>query len=333
MKPFSAAWELTRKCNGNCIYCGSDCLNKLDDELQLAESLKLIGDLSKLNIKLINFLGGEVFLKESWFEILKKVREKDIEIFIITNGAIITPERINKLKVISPLGISVSLDGNEYYHNLLRKNAPFNLVLKNIDKLIEEGFNISIITTIIKNNYFLDNLEELYEILRPRKILSWRIQTGIFEGRMKKEFLITPKQQYSLTKWIASKKDNSFILVGDSIGYFCNLDKKIRKDSWQGCTAGLTHFSISYNGDIKGCLALPSDKKFIEGNIQEKSIDKIWNSKNSFSYNRNFKMNDLKGKCKLCRYAPECRGGCKAFNSSIGEVFENKYCNLLFENG
>ncbi len=331
-KPFSVAWELTRKCNGQCIYCGSNADSKLNDELDLDSSLNLSKKLSKLEIKVVNILGGEVFLREDWFTILKEIKEKGIEIFLITNGTILNKDIIAKLKVIDPLNISVSLDGNEEYHNKVRKGAKFKIVLKNIDWLLKEGFNVSIISTIIKQNYSFQSLDDLYDILRSRNIFSWRIQIGYFEGRMKKEFLLLPKEVYNLCKWISKKNENKFIIsVGDSMGYFSKADKNTRLNKWFGCTAGLTHFSISYNGDIKGCLALPD--RYVEGNIKCHDLLKVWNSKKSFSYNRCFDISLLKRKCKTCKFNKLCRGGCKAFNTCNGGIFKNNFCNLVIENG
>ena len=148
---------------------------------------------------------------------------------------------------------------------------------------------------------------------------------------MKKEFLLSSNEIYDLCKWISMKNKNKFIIsVGDSMGYFSKIDKHLRLNKWFGCTAGLTHFSISYNGDIKGCLALPN--KYVEGNIRTDDLSKIWNTKKSFRYNRLFKSDLLKGECKSCRHNVQCRGGCKAFNSCIGDIFENKCCNLVHEN-
>ena len=279
----------------------------------------------------MNILGGEVFLKEEWFEILKKIKDNKMEIFLITNGTLFTPEIIKKLKIIDPLNISVSLDGDEKHHNKVRGGANFKTVLKNIDWLIKEKFNVSIISTIIKQNYSFLSLENLHHIIKERNIFSWRIQPGYFEGRMKKGFLLSPKEIYKLCQWISKKNKKQFsICVGDSMGYFSKADQYLRINQWFGCTAGLTHFSISYKGDIKGCLALPG--KYIEGNIRKDDLVAIWDSPKSFSYNRCFETSLLKGKCENCKYSQVCRGGCKAFNSCINGIFENKYCNLITEN-
>lgn len=330
-KPFSVAWELTRRCNGQCIYCGSNANKKSSDELNLEDSLKVIEKLFELGVKVINILGGEIFLNENWFTILKKIKEKGMDIFLITNGTILNSDIINKLKVIDPLNISISIDGNAKYHNLVRKGAKFKVILNNIDYLLKERFSVSIISTIIKQNYSFDSLNELHNVLSSRNIFSWRIQIGYFEGRMKKEFLLSPREVYNLCKWISSKNENKFtISVGDSIGYFSCTDKNLRLNKWLGCTAGLTHFSISCNGDIKGCLALP---RHVEGNVKTHDLIKVWSSKSSFAYNRSFSVNSLKGECKACKFNSLCRGGCKAFNACNGSLFENHYCNLIIENG
>lgn len=56
------------------------------------------------------------------------------------------------------------------------------------------------------------------------------------------------------------------------------------------------------------------DASFIEGNLREKSLYEIWNDPNAFSYNRQFKMEQLSGKCKTCDVRGKCAGGCRSYN-------------------
>ena len=162
-KPFSVAWELTRKCNGQCIYCGSNADSRLNDELDLDSSLDLIKKLSKLEIKVINILGGEVFLREDWFTILKEIKKNGMEIFLITNGTILNNDIISKLKIIDPLNISVSLDGNEEYHDKVRKGAKGCKIFMVCDKKVKVKSGEDEKKKVVKALYVfnLDHTEEI----------------------------------------------------------------------------------------------------------------------------------------------------------------------------
>ncbi len=92
----------------------------------------------------------------------------------------------------------------------------------------------------------------------------------------------------------------------------------------------LSRIVCSWNdsiGNVKGCLSL-YDNKFIEGNLQNESLKEIWMNPNTFSYNRKFKLSDLKGKCKDCDKGNLCRGGCKQLSYfATGNMCESIYCN------
>ena len=42
IKPSCAVWELTLRCNSNCIHCGSEAGKARSDELDTEEALKLV---------------------------------------------------------------------------------------------------------------------------------------------------------------------------------------------------------------------------------------------------------------------------------------------------
>ena len=88
---------------------------------------------------------------------------------------------------------------------------------------------------------------------------------------------------------------------------------------------------IESDGIIKGCLSLHGDE-FVEGNIRERSLAKIWNDKNSFKYNRRFEPSMLKGICKDCKWGSICRGGCSEKSVSYtGELHNSPFCLYHYE--
>ena len=99
-----------------------------------------------------------------------------------------------------------------------------------------------------------------------------------------------------------------------------------------GLPGAATVLGIQSNGNVKGCLSLPDE--FIEGNIRKIGLKRIWENEKSFAYTRRFKKENLKGKCRKCRYGHVCKGGCTdmAF-SSTGEINNNPYCIRLIEKG
>jgi len=120
------------------------------------------------------------------------------------------------------------------------------------------------------------------------------------------------------------------IMGADPIGYHSTMLPNVGLSPWKGCTAGINHLDIQSDGGIKGCLSLPDE--FIEGNVREKSLSQIWNDLDAFSYNRKFKIDDLKNECIGCRYGKTCKGGCMSVSTSVtGEKHGDPYCLRLIE--
>jgi radical SAM protein with 4Fe4S-binding SPASM domain len=126
------------------------------------------------------------------------------------------------------------------------------------------------------------------------------------------------------------------VYPGHDVGYYGEPEEGLRTHApklpfWTGCSAGCSVIGIESNGNIKGCLSLPSamngTERFIEGNIRETPLAEIWSRKNAFRYNRQFTVEDLGGYCRQCEYAEVCRGGCTWTTfAERGAVRDNPYC-------
>lgn len=126
------------------------------------------------------------------------------------------------------------------------------------------------------------------------------------------------------------------LFVADNVGYYGRYERELRDRGaaicfWIGCRAGCQVIGIESNGNVKGCLSLPSSRhgsdEFVEGNLRDASLATIWNRPGAFAFNRNFDVSSLRGFCRTCRFADICRGGCSwsAF-CRTGDRFDNPLC-------
>jgi radical SAM protein with 4Fe4S-binding SPASM domain len=120
--------------------------------------------------------------------------------------------------------------------------------------------------------------------------------------------------------------------TGNDIGYFDENENHLRNrpghwGEWHGCQAGLSIIGIDSIGNIRGCESLYGEH-FIEGNVRNEPLEKIWFRDNGFTYNRQFDRSLLQGMCTSCDKAEQCRGGCRGINYfSTGSVFHNITCS------
>ena len=73
-------WEVTLKCNANCIHCGSGAGFKQVDELDTQQAENVCYQINDAGIKNVNLIGGELFLRKDWKQIIKQLRDFDIKV-------------------------------------------------------------------------------------------------------------------------------------------------------------------------------------------------------------------------------------------------------------
>jgi len=111
--------------------------------------------------------GGEPFLRQDIFDILKYGQKKKLKIEVVNNGSLINREISEKVMLSGLNNIAVSLDGSrEETHDLIRQKGAFKKAVEAIKSLtaakkrIGAGPQISVWTTIMK-----ENVGELFDII------------------------------------------------------------------------------------------------------------------------------------------------------------------------
>lgn len=327
-------WELTLRCNMNCMHCGSVAGIAREKELTLDECFRVADELLNLGCEELTFIGGEVFLYKGWEEIARYLSEKGVIVNIMSNGYRIGENEINQVKHARLSNVGISIDGMEENHNRIRgKRDSFAQIRKAFDLLNQERIPIGVVTCLLDFNY--SDLDELYVFLLSHNVQLWQLQLVNPMGNMadKRDLIINPDKIPSVTDFVREKnKDRRMVVyAADSIGYYDDNEAYIRGRRapfcyWVGCQAGITSIFIDSVGNVKGCGALYSEV-FIEGNIRQTPLTEIWNAKEKFGYNRRFDTTLLTGKCKDCDVGDVCRGGCRASNYfAANSLYESAFC-------
>jgi radical SAM protein with 4Fe4S-binding SPASM domain len=330
MNPYQVVWELTLKCNMNCIHCGSSAGKSRIIELITKQALSVIKQLDKIGTETIVFMGGEPFLRQDWYELAKAVNDTNIDLLILSNGYNIKEKTIDKLSKLTITGCGVSIDGGtSVTHDAIRRRkGSFEQSFDYLKKLNEINIPACVVTSVFKQN--ISELSKLRTLLKG-KIYGWQLQMVNPTGRFKKELVLSSQEYYALGKFIdeSQKMNLGYDIEGaDCCGYFSS---RFSNDDWNGCQAGIRILGLRSDGSIFSCLSINRDE-YIEGNVKKDSIVKLWNDPNFASFNRHFTVKDLGQNCKTCNYGSVCRGGCSAQSISLyGQPHNDGYCYHLIE--
>lgn len=338
--PRIAVWELTLACDLHCRHCGSRAGKARTDELSLSEARGLCHELAELGCKHVTLSGGEPLLRKDWALIAKTLVDCGIEIAMISNGSAWTDAIATTVRAIGFESVGFSLDGLEEAHEYQRRvPGHWQRVLRAIDSAVQAGITVTVVTTINKRN--LGELEQLRTLLCEHGVMRWQLQFATATGNMADErgLLMEPADLLQAVPLIARLcRDDHLpkVYAGHDVGYFGEPEESLRDQTavvpyWTGCLAGMHVIGIESNGNIKGCLSLPSALNgvdaFVEGNIRQTPLREIWSRKGAFSYCRDFKVESLGGFCRTCEYNDICRGGCTwTCYAEQGFVRDNRYC-------
>jgi len=339
-KPRQAVWELTLRCNLRCRHCGSRAGRARDDELTLEEMLRVADELAELECRFVTLSGGEPLMRPEWPLIAERLISHGVTVGMISNGVLFDDEAARTAKRVGLETVAFSVDGFRESHEYQRRvPGQWEQVLAALARCTQHAITPGVVTTI--NNRNLPELSALRAFLREHGVERWQLQFATPTGNMSdnQSLMVAPSDYLTAVPLIAEMcADDELPVVYPShnVGYFGPHEEKLRRQQsklpvWTGCTAGCSVIGIESNGNVKGCLSLPSAcngvDEFIEGNLRDKSLREIWEGKDAFAYNRQFTVERLGGFCRTCPYGEICRGGCTWTTwAGHGPVRDNPYC-------
>lgn len=336
-QPVYAVWEITLRCDLACAHCGSRAGRARPDELSTEECLDLVRQMAELGVKEVSLIGGEAYLRDDWTTIARAVRDAGMMCGITTGGRGMTPERARAAFEAGVQQVSVSVDGHEATHDMLRgvkgSHASAMAALRN---LRDAGVKVTANTQVARAN--LAELPSLFETLIDAGVRGWQVQLTVAMGRAADDptLLLEPYQVLEVIPTLANIKKraalaNVLLWPGNNIGYFGPFESTLKGNFPRGhmssCGAGRSTLGVEANGDIKGCPSLPT-ADYVGGNIRDYSLREIWERAPALRFTRDRTVDDLWGYCRSCYYADACRAGCSWTSHVLfGKPGNNPFCH------
>lgn len=314
--PLMLFFDITNKCNLNCVHCNVRSGKSLHNELSTEEILKVIDELAEMKVFLVVLSGGEPLLHPDFFEILKYVIAKqDIDVGFVSNGTLIDDSVASELQSLGVTYVQISLDGAkpETHDSFRGKAGAFGRTVNGIKSLVNAGIDVGISTAVSKINY--DDIPEVLKLTISLGAVAFHAERVLPAGRAKDDInrLILSSEQYKELFLFLQKKQNelkNIINVVLGIGYDPTMLREMEEEKIiVGCPAGRSICGITSDGSVLPCSFLPPHI-FRAGNIRNNAFKQIWdNSPILWTFR---KALDLKGKCAACKYLYQCGGGCRA---------------------
>lgn len=309
--PISVVWEITNNCNYKCPHCRA-FQDYTKDNVNIEN--KIVDEIIKSEIFVVNLSGGEPLLNKRIFDIAKKLTNNNVYVVLSTNGFYYEKYR-EKIKNSGIKFVQISLDGPEEIHEKFRGiSNSFEKAINALKMAKDDGLRTQMNVTITSSN--LDTLEWNYEKAKELGIDRVFYRRVVPYGKAKlNRYVLPDKQIYydKLKKLYRLSSDKLKVVIDDPIlGVLLNESE----ENHLSCGAGINSLGISSDGEVYPCIFLREKI----GNIMDKSIMDMWNNSEILIKLRNREIQ----KCGNCKYKFSC-GGCRAFS---GIYEDDAFCPL-----
>lgn len=302
-------WECTLRCNLACRHCGSDCrVSATQPDMPVEDFLHVIDELTPYvepNQLMVIFSGGEPLMRNDIERCGLELYTRGFPWGMVTNGMLLTRERLDSLLASGLHSITISLDGFDEAHNWMRGHPKSHEnALEAVCMLTEEKEIVWDIVTCVNQKNF-EQLRLFKDFLVEIGVKQWRLFTVFPVGRAAKvpELQLSNEQFTWLMDFIRACRQEGKIWASYGCeGFLGSYEGEVRDQFFQ-CNAGVSTASILADGSISGCLSIRSN--FHQGNIYKDDFRDRW--ENGFEKYRDRSW-CKKGQCADCNMFRYCEG-------------------------
>jgi MoaA/NifB/PqqE/SkfB family radical SAM enzyme len=287
-KPLAVQGVVNERCNYKCRYCKFWRLEEYKDEMTIAQWQTALLSLKELiGSYVIEFGGGEPFIKKGFVDLLEFCYSHNINWGVITNGSMFDRHNARQVAAARPVNIDISVDSADAEIHDFVRGVPGSLqkIEQGIIFLLEERerlglkFPIRIKPTVHKNNFrSLPELVEWAQKIGATTVDFAPVRPAFDLSEIKGELWISQESdlcalEQVIEKLIAMKQQGACIETNDAKLRSMN-DHFQEKQVYHGvspCRVAMRDYHIRSNGEVISCWFYPS-----LGNAKTQSAREIW---------------------------------------------------------
>lgn len=320
-------WECTLRCNLGCKHCGSDCRKNMSQkDMPLGDFLRVVDTITphvNTHDTMIVITGGEPLMRTDLEECGRELYKREYPWGIVSNGLAMTAERLDSLIAAGLRSVTISLDGLEDSHNVMRGHPKsFRNAFDAIKLLVskEDDLIFDVVTCVSARTFA--ELSAVKEMLIEAGVKQWRIFTIFPIGRatQHQDLQLQPKDFKHLFDFIReTRREGRIKLSYGCEGFLGDYETEVR-DSFFFCRAGINVGSVLVDGSISACPNLRAN--FIQGNIYQDNFMEVWNKRYQPFRDRSWTRKD---ECADCKYFGYCQGNGMHLRDENGKLL---FCHM-----
>ncbi len=296
--PLEADIEPINNCNLSCVMCQTTTWKRTKVSIttnRLKRIIKQIPSLKKVKLQGM----GEPFLHPNLFELIKILRDKNIEVTTVTNGILVKEKEQEKLFKSGINRIYFSVDTlNRDTYKIIRSADKLDIVLENLKETVKnapKNLEVCTMTVAMKNN--INELLNLVEYIADTGVRRIAIQTNLTGWG---------KEDWESNTQMEVDKNTLLDIIGN-VKEFCT-SKNITLELINNhslklgdiCTWPFYNLYITADGYVQPCCRVSDPSVVTMGNIYKNSFESIWNGKEYRELRKQLSESDIPSMCKMC---------------------------------
>ncbi|MGZ3597040.1 MAG: radical SAM protein [Syntrophales bacterium] len=335
-------WNMTRRCNLNCIHCYSSSQNiRYSNELTTDEGKKLISDLASFGSPVLLFSGGEPMIREDLPELAEFAVDQGMRVVLSTNGTLLTRELAYTFKKVGVSYVGVSVDGMEKTHDGFRGvKGSFDMTLKGIRICRDEGIKVGMRVTMNRKN--IADIPALFDLIEKENIPRACFYHLVYSGRgsmLVNEDLSQDEKRRVLdlimdrTIDLFNQGKSKEILTVDNHADGPYVYMRLLEKDPERAREAISLLAVNEgnsSGSGIGCVSWDGEVHADQfwrgvsfGNVRERPFSTIWmDTSNELMFKLKDRTEYVKGRCADCRWLDICGGNFRARAEAVtGDIW------------
>lgn len=308
--PLYVAWELTHRCNAQCLHCYSASGPHADirSDLSTSEGMDLIDQLADAGVLVLAFSGGEPLIRKDWPVLAAHAISRGLHVNVGTNGSTVTERRADLLKSLGVHSVTVSIDSTdpEVHDHMRQFRGLHAMALRAVGRLVKRDLRVVVGFTPTRINWQYG--AGVVELAHTLGASAANLSEYVPAGRGTRDLALEPDQLHQvLQEWIDLRE--AYRGRMDVIWHDCRVGMLVpdsERRNYLGCGAGRLVARIRPDGVVTPCVFLPTPI----GSLRSQPFEEMWtNSDLLLRFRR--RQGLISGNCGSCAFLATC-GGCRA---------------------
>lgn len=297
--------EPSNICNFRCPHCEVTYTRRKKKNLDLEQFKVIIRNFPyALRVKLQG--EGEPFINNILYDLIEYTCSEGVWCEVFTNGSILDMERLKSLEQFKNFKLVVSFDAaDKATFEKIRPGSDFGMILDNIGR-ITGNTTIEVAAWMLLLEENKEQVEEVIHLLAEKEVRSLGLQRLFFS--FDKRAVDVKKTGKWINRALPEKAYESYRECAGKVGVQLTVSDKLY-DRGYLCPWPWMGVFVDTSGNVVPCCRIGDADVCSMGNLNEESMDEIWNSEVYRDFRRKHIADDLPEYCSACYADTDQSGG------------------------